>query len=101
MAAVRVAAPDARGCETCCPPLGPWPHPRSHSHLTPFPRQILGEQAILAANSPDLSTVALRPSGIFGEGDPIFVPTLVKQVGALSAGGACRAEERGGGEPRR
>lgn len=46
----------------------------------PAGSQILGEQAILEANDDLLRTVALRPSGIFGEGDPIFVPTVVKQV---------------------
>lgn len=36
---------------------------------------------MLEANGKEgLQTVALRPSGIFGEGDPIFVPTVVKQV---------------------
>ncbi|KAJ9523542.1 hypothetical protein QJQ45_007180 [Haematococcus lacustris] len=44
---------------------------------------IRGEQLVLAANGQaGLSTVALRPSGIFGEGDPIFVPTVVKQARA-------------------
>ncbi|GFH13078.1 3beta_HSD domain-containing protein [Haematococcus lacustris] len=45
--------------------------------------KIRGEQLVLAANGQaGLSTVALRPSGIFGEGDPIFVPTVVKQARA-------------------
>jgi nucleoside-diphosphate-sugar epimerase len=36
---------------------------------------------VLAADGQaGLRTVALRPSGIFGEGDPVFVPTVVKQV---------------------
>lgn len=43
--------------------------------------KILGEVAVLDANGRQgLATCALRPSGIFGEGDPIFVPTVVKQA---------------------
>lgn len=34
------------------------------------------------ANGPDLATCALRPSGIFGEGDTVMVPTLVRQARA-------------------
>jgi sterol-4alpha-carboxylate 3-dehydrogenase (decarboxylating) len=42
--------------------------------------KIQGEQLILAANGKGgVATVALRPSGIFGEGDRVLVPTLVKQ----------------------
>jgi sterol-4alpha-carboxylate 3-dehydrogenase (decarboxylating) len=41
--------------------------------------QILGEKLVLAANGREgtLATVALRPSGIFGEGDPLLVPLTV------------------------
>lgn len=40
--------------------------------------KVLGETVVLSANgSSGLFTVALRPSGIFGPGDPLFVPTLV------------------------
>eukprot|EP00201_Polytomella_parva_P013241 CAMPEP_0175051864 /NCGR_PEP_ID=MMETSP0052_2-20121109/8043_1 /TAXON_ID=51329 ORGANISM="Polytomella parva, Strain SAG 63-3" /NCGR_SAMPLE_ID=MMETSP0052_2 /ASSEMBLY_ACC=CAM_ASM_000194 /LENGTH=323 /DNA_ID=CAMNT_0016316209 /DNA_START=206 /DNA_END=1177 /DNA_ORIENTATION=- len=42
--------------------------------------KIDGEKLILAANSKSLQTVALRPSGIFGEGDMVFVPTLVRNA---------------------
>jgi len=43
--------------------------------------QILGEKLVLAANGKDgLATVALRPSGIFGEGDPLLVPTTVAKA---------------------
>ena len=36
---------------------------------------------VLAANGKDeLATVALRPSGIFGEGDPLLVPTIVAKA---------------------
>lgn len=45
--------------------------------------KIQGEQMILAANGKGgVQTVALRPSGIFGEGDPVFVPTVVRQAKA-------------------
>jgi nucleoside-diphosphate-sugar epimerase len=59
--------------------LTPTEVPRMVNFVLPAP-QILGEQLVLAANDDSLRTVALRPSGIFGEGDPIFVPTVVKQV---------------------
>ena len=36
---------------------------------------------VLAANGKQgLATVALRPSGIFGEWDPLFVPTAVEKA---------------------
>lgn len=36
---------------------------------------------MLAANGVNgLATVALRPSGIFGEGDPLLVPTIVAKA---------------------
>ncbi len=45
------------------------------------PAQVLGETVVLSANGQGgLATVALRPSGIFGEGDPLFVPTLVDKA---------------------
>ena len=35
----------------------------------------------MAANDvAGVTTCALRPSGIFGEGDPLFVPTVAKQA---------------------
>lgn len=43
--------------------------------------QVLGETVVLSANGQGgLATVALRPSGIFGPGDPLFVPTLVDKA---------------------
>ena len=43
--------------------------------------QVLGEKLVLAANGKSgLATVALRPSGIFGEGDPLLVPTIVAKA---------------------
>lgn len=44
--------------------------------------KVAGEKLILAANSPSLAVVALRPSGIYGEGDTVMVPTLVRQARA-------------------
>lgn len=44
--------------------------------------KVKGEQLVLAANSPNLAVVALRPSGIFGEGDTVMVPTFVRQAKA-------------------
>eukprot|EP00878_Enallax_costatus_P015429 GHUV01016162.1.p1 GENE.GHUV01016162.1~~GHUV01016162.1.p1 ORF type:complete len:269 (+),score=74.49 GHUV01016162.1:482-1288(+) len=44
--------------------------------------KVAGEKLVLAAHSPSLAVVALRPSGIFGEGDTVMVPTLVRQAKA-------------------
>lgn len=38
--------------------------------------KIDGEKLVMKANSAALATVSLRPSGIFGEGDMVFVPTV-------------------------
>jgi nucleoside-diphosphate-sugar epimerase len=45
--------------------------------------KIKGEKLVLAANGIGgvATCCALRPSGIFGEADPLFVPTVAKQVG--------------------
>jgi sterol-4alpha-carboxylate 3-dehydrogenase (decarboxylating) len=43
--------------------------------------KIESEQLVLTANGVGgVATCALRPSGIFGEGDPLFVPTVAKQA---------------------
>ena len=43
--------------------------------------QIEAEKIVLAANGVEgLATVALRPSGIFGEWDRVFVPQLVDKA---------------------
>eukprot|EP00879_Flechtneria_rotunda_P003243 GHRR01003466.1.p1 GENE.GHRR01003466.1~~GHRR01003466.1.p1 ORF type:complete len:365 (+),score=118.94 GHRR01003466.1:477-1571(+) len=44
--------------------------------------KVAGEKLVLAANSDSLAVVALRPSGIFGEGDTVMVPTFVRQARA-------------------
>lgn len=36
-----------------------------------------GEKAVLAANGPELATVALRPHLIFGPGDPHLIPRVI------------------------
>ena len=42
----------------------------------------LAEQAVLAANGPDLATVALRPHLIWGPGDPHLIPRLIERARA-------------------
>ena len=43
--------------------------------------QIQAERLVLAANGQQgLRTVALRPSGIFGENDPLFVPVVISNA---------------------
>jgi nucleoside-diphosphate-sugar epimerase len=57
----------------------------------PYPKQYLAhyphskaqaEQAVLAANGPDLATVALRPHLIWGPGDPHLIPRLIERARA-------------------
>ncbi|AXI80688.1 NAD-dependent epimerase/dehydratase family protein [Peterkaempfera bronchialis] len=47
----------------------PGPYPRSKAEA---------EQRVLAANSPQLATVALRPHLIWGPGDPHFTPRILE-----------------------
>jgi 2-alkyl-3-oxoalkanoate reductase len=52
------------------------PYPTSYE--AHYPRtKALAEQMVLAANSPDLATVALRPHLIWGPGDNHLVPRIV------------------------
>ena len=52
------------------------PYPAHHE--APYPAtKAEAERLVLAANGPDLATVALRPHLIWGPGDPHFVPRLV------------------------
>jgi len=47
----------------------------------PYPRtKALAERMVLAANSPRLATVALRPHIIWGPGDPHFLPRLADRA---------------------
>lgn len=57
----------------------------------PYPRRFaneyartkaLAEQAVIRANAPELRTCALRPCGIFGEGDPYHVANVLRVVEA-------------------
>lgn len=58
---------------------------------TPYPRKFdahyprtkaLAEQLVLAANGPELATVALRPHLIWGPGDPHLTPRLIERARA-------------------
>jgi nucleoside-diphosphate-sugar epimerase len=42
----------------------------------------LAEQRVLAANGPELATVALRPHFVWGPGDPNLLPRILKQARA-------------------
>lgn len=60
------------------------PYPKHY--LAAYPHtKALAEQAVLAANGPDLATVALRPHLIWGPGDPHLLPRLMAkgQAGKL------------------
>jgi nucleoside-diphosphate-sugar epimerase len=52
------------------------PYPRHFDAYYPQTKA-RAEKAVLAANSPDLATVALRPHLIFGPGDPHLVPRII------------------------
>jgi len=52
-------------------------------HLAAYPRtKAQAEREVLAANGPDLATVALRPHLIWGPGDPHLVPRLLARARA-------------------
>jgi nucleoside-diphosphate-sugar epimerase len=54
------------------------PYPPHHD--APYPAtKAEAEKLVLAANGPDLATVALRPHLIWGPGDPHFLPRLVER----------------------
>jgi len=55
--------------------------PRATRFLSPYPEsKALAEQSVLAANSAQLSTVALRPHLIFGPRDPHIIPRLLERA---------------------
>jgi nucleoside-diphosphate-sugar epimerase len=55
------------------------PYPRDFR--SPYPEsKAAAERLVLAANGPDLGTVALRPHLVWGPGDPHFVPRFVDQA---------------------
>ena len=58
-----------------------WPYPDKPAGLYPLTKG-LAEQRVLAANSPELTTVAVRPPLIWGQGDSSVLPQLVAAVRA-------------------
>ena len=55
------------------------PYPKRFD--APYPEtKAIAEKAVLAANGPDLATVALRPHLIWGPGDPHLIPRLVARA---------------------
>ncbi len=50
------------------PPHFPAPYPETKA---------IAERAVLAANGPDLATVALRPHLVWGPGDPHLIPRII------------------------
>jgi nucleoside-diphosphate-sugar epimerase len=57
--------------------------PLTTSCPSPYPlTKALAEREVLAANSPDFSTCALRPHLIWGEGDPHLVPRILARAAA-------------------
>jgi nucleoside-diphosphate-sugar epimerase len=57
--------------------------PYPERYLAHYPHtKAIAEQAVLAANGPDLATVALRPHLIWGPGDPHLIPRLIERARA-------------------
>jgi len=57
--------------------------PYAQRFLADYPRtKALAEQAVLAANDPELATVVLRPHLIWGPGDPHLVPRVLSRARA-------------------
>jgi nucleoside-diphosphate-sugar epimerase len=57
--------------------------PYPNRFLAHYPHtKALAEQAVLAANGPELATVALRPHLIWGPGDPHLIPRLIERAKA-------------------
>lgn len=55
--------------------------PYPSRHLAAYPEtKAAAERMILAANSPTLATVALRPHLIFGPGDPHLIPRVIARA---------------------
>jgi 2-alkyl-3-oxoalkanoate reductase len=57
------------------------PYPRHFDAYYPQTKAV-AEQMVLAANGPDLATVALRPHLIWGPGDPHLIPRLLARAKA-------------------
>ena len=57
------------------------PYPKRY--LAHYPKtKAIAEQLVLAANSPTLATIALRPHLIWGPGDPHLVPRILARARA-------------------
>ena len=57
--------------------------PYPNRYLSPYPKtKALAEQLVLAANSQQMATIALRPHLIWGPGDPHLVPRVLKRAQA-------------------
>ena len=57
--------------------------PLGHGFKAPYPAtKLIAEREVLAANSPTLATVALRPRLIWGPGDTQLLPRLVERARA-------------------
>ncbi len=55
--------------------------PYGRHFSAPYPQtKVIAERRVLAANSPKLATVALRPHLIWGPGDPHLLPRLVERA---------------------
>lgn len=55
------------------------PYPKTYN--SPYPKtKALSEQLVMAANSPELHTVSLRPHLIWGPGDSHLLPKLLERV---------------------
>lgn len=55
--------------------------PLARRFLSPYPAtKAEAERQVLAANGPELATVALRPHLVYGPGDPHLVPRLVARA---------------------
>lgn len=58
------------------------PYPAEYD--TPYPKtKALAERMVLAADGPDLATVALRPHLIWGPGDTNLVPRIIQRARSL------------------
>lgn len=56
-----------------------WPYPEKPAGLYPLTKG-LAEQRVIAANGPDLTTVAVRPPMIWGKGDTSLLPKIAEAV---------------------
>ena len=67
------------GTEDLCGIDESQPYPTRY--LAHYPEtKAVAERAVLAANGPDLATVALRPHAIWGPGDPHLIPRVIERA---------------------